>query len=134
MNLLVNIDVPDLSQGEKFYVEAFDLKVGRRLGEGFVELLGLEAPIYLLETKTGSSPFPGANTARNFERHWSPVHFDLTVPDLEHATMRVLAAGAKRESGPRQTPYGKISTFSDPFGHGFCLIQFEGRGYDEIAE
>jgi hypothetical protein len=23
---------------------------------------------------------------------------------------------------------------ADPFGHGFCLIQFLGRGYDEIAD
>lgn len=23
--------------------------------------------------------------------------------------------------------------FVDPFGHGFCLIEFTGRGYDEIA-
>jgi len=58
----------------------------------------------------------------------------LTVPNLEEATKRAIAAGAKIETGPRQTPYGKISTFSDPFGHGFCLIEFQGRGYDEIAE
>jgi hypothetical protein len=23
--------------------------------------------------------------------------------------------------------------FSDPFGNGFCLIEFTGRGYDAIA-
>jgi hypothetical protein len=23
---------------------------------------------------------------------------------------------------------------ADPFGHGFCFIEFVGRGYDEIAE
>jgi len=23
---------------------------------------------------------------------------------------------------------------ADPFGNGFCLIQFTGRGYDEIAK
>jgi lactoylglutathione lyase len=22
---------------------------------------------------------------------------------------------------------------ADPFGHGLCLIEFRGRGYDEIA-
>jgi len=21
---------------------------------------------------------------------------------------------------------------SDPFGHGFCLLQFVGKGYDEV--
>jgi hypothetical protein len=28
---------------------------------------------------------------------------------------------------------GKIAVLADPFGNGFCLIQFIGRGYDEIA-
>jgi hypothetical protein len=23
---------------------------------------------------------------------------------------------------------------ADPFGHGFCFLQFTGRGYDEIVE
>ena len=22
---------------------------------------------------------------------------------------------------------------ADPFGHGFCLVQFTGRGYDELV-
>src|ERR1044072_916315 len=101
MNMLVNIDVPDLASAEKFYVQAFDLKVGRRLGEGFVELLGLEAPIYLLETKECLIPFPHGKTTRTYARHWCPVHFDLTVPNLEKATERALAAGAKIETGPK---------------------------------
>jgi len=28
---------------------------------------------------------------------------------------------------------GSSVLMADPFGHGFCLIQFIGRGYDEIA-
>ncbi|MNY75304.1 hypothetical protein D3C86_2145520 [compost metagenome] len=42
------------------------------------------------------------------------------------------AAGAKVEQEICQAAYGKIAMLSDPFGNGFCLIQFEGRGYDEI--
>ena len=29
--------------------------------------------------------------------------------------------------------FGLKPTRSNPFGHGICLIQFLGRGYDEIA-
>jgi hypothetical protein len=25
------------------------------------------------------------------------------------------------------------SLLHDPFGHGFCLLQFEGKGYDELG-
>jgi len=27
-----------------------------------------------------------------------------------------------------------LALMADPFGHGFCFVQFLGRGYDEIAE
>jgi len=30
--------------------------------------------------------------------------------------------------------YGKLALMADPFGHGFCFIQFVGRGYDEVAD
>ena len=57
MKLLVNIDVDDLARGERFYCEALSLRVGRRFGTSGVELLGLEAPIYLLVKAAGSAPF-----------------------------------------------------------------------------
>lgn len=43
MDLLVNIDVPDLAQAVAFYTDAFDLKVTRRFGDGGAELSGLPA-------------------------------------------------------------------------------------------
>jgi hypothetical protein len=27
-----------------------------------------------------------------------------------------------------------LALMADPFGNGFCLVQFLGRGYDEIAD
>jgi len=30
--------------------------------------------------------------------------------------------------------WGKLALMADPFGHGFCFVQFVGRGYDEIVE
>jgi len=42
-------------------------------------------------------------------------------------------AGAVAEGAIRTEVWGRIVTMADPFGHGFCLIQFLGRGYDEIA-
>ena len=30
--------------------------------------------------------------------------------------------------------WGRIAILADPFGHGLCLLQFSGRGYDTIAE
>lgn len=131
--LLVNIDVPDLERGIEFYTAAFGLHVGRRLGADFVELLGAQAPVYLLRTQTGSVPFAGAVVRREYTRHWTPVHLDFIVDDLEVAMQRALMAGATQESEPSEHAYGRLVLLSDPFGHGVCLLQFNERGYDAIA-
>jgi hypothetical protein len=47
---------------------------------------------------------------------------------------RAVGAGAKLERPVRSQAWGDIALLADPFGNGFCLIQFRGRGYDEIAE
>jgi predicted enzyme related to lactoylglutathione lyase len=57
---------------------------------------------------------------------------DIVVTDLAEATSRAVAAGACTESGVIIEPYGRMTFFSDPFGHGFCFIEWIGRGYDEL--
>jgi lactoylglutathione lyase len=133
--LLVNIDVDDLERGIAFYTAAFDLRVGRRFGSAVVELLGADAPIYLLVKQAGTTPFAGAGSSskRHYARHWTAVHLDLAVEDLDVAIERAERAGARREGEIAELAWGKIVNLSDPFGHGFCLLQFVGRGYDEIA-
>jgi predicted enzyme related to lactoylglutathione lyase len=132
--LLINIDVPDLAAGEAFYTRAFGLRAGRRMGDDFLELLGLEAPLYLLKKDKGTQPTPESADRRSYARHWSPIHPDIAVDDLDEATERVLAAGAKLEVPACDAEYGRIAMFADPFGHGFCLIQFNAEGYDAIAD
>ena len=70
---------------------------------------------------------------RRYQRHWSPVHLDVVVDDVEAALARAVAAGATPEGEIRTGAWGRIVTVADPFGHGLCLIQFLGRGYDEVA-
>lgn len=132
--LLINIDVPDLASGEAFYTRAFNLRVGRRMGDDFLELLGMETPLYLLLKREQSPIGPGLKPRRTYERHWSPIHPDIVVEDLDVAIARVLGAGAVMEVEPREEPYGRIAMFADPFGHGFCLIELNEKGYDAIVE
>jgi len=133
-HFLANIDVEDLAAGERFYIDAFGLHAGRRFGDDAVELLGGPAPIYLLRKASGKRAFPGAEIRRDYARHWTPVHLDWVVADVEAALVRALAAGAKQESDIATHAWGRIVLMADPFGHGFCLLQFLGRGYDEIAD
>lgn len=132
VELLVNIDVEDLGRAERFYREAFGFRTGRRLGAGAVELLGAGVPVYLLG-KAAGSPAGAASTTRDYRRHWTPVHLDLAVPDLDAALARAVAAGALLEGEPRHAAWGSIVQVADPFGHGICLIQFSAAGYDATA-
>lgn len=133
LQLLVNIDVDDIARAERFYAAAFGLEVARRFGEVGVELTGASSRIYLLAKAAGSRPADAATGARTYERHWTPVHLDLVVDDIEPAVRRAVAAGAVLERPVQASAWGKLALLSDPFGHGFCLVQFTGRGYDEIA-
>ena len=130
MTLLLNIDVPDVEAAERFYTAAFDLKVGRRFGTDFVELVGWPATVYLL-TKPAGTVGAGSDR-RRYERHWTPVHADIVVDNVDVAVERAVAAGAKLESAAKDTSYGRIAMLADPFGHGFCLVQFNERGYDAL--
>ncbi|HEX7045899.1 MAG TPA: VOC family protein [Burkholderiales bacterium] len=134
MQFTVNIDVDDLDRAVDFYSAAFGLNVGRRFGAYAVELVGGPAPIYLLAKEAGSTPHAGASAARSYARHWTPVHLDVVVDAIEPAVERAVAAGARLEKPAAAYRWGKLALMADPFGHGFCFIEFLGRGYDEIAE
>ncbi len=114
-----------------FYSSLFGLQVGRRLGRFAVELLGGPAPIYLLHKDAGSAATPEGNQHRHYGRHWTPVHLDFIVEDIESATAKAIALGARLEKPITTENWGRLALLADPFGHGFCLIQFLGRGYDE---
>ena len=133
MHFFVNVDVPDLERALTFYTQAFGLTVGRRFGADFVELLGAGSPIYLLVKSSGSKPFSNASQTRTYDRHWSPVHLDFVVDDIDASVLRAVAAGATPEGPITDHPYGRLAMFADPFGHGFCLLQLIGTGYDTIA-
>ena len=132
VNLLVNIDVDDLEKATRFYCDGLGLSVGRRF-DGWVELIGAAAPIYLLPKAAGTPVSPLAKQKRDYARHWTPVHLDFVVHDIGAAVKRALAAGATLEREAAKHAYGHLALLADPWGNGFCLLQFTGRGYDEIT-
>ncbi|WP_346837914.1 VOC family protein [Microbulbifer sp. SAOS-129_SWC] len=133
MQFLINIDVDNLERAIEFYRNAFDLRVGRHFGTGGVEMLGGDAPVYLLAKETGTPVVETLAQVRSYERHWTPVHLDMVVDDVEVAVEKAVAAGAVLESEIRINKWGAIAGLADPFGNGFCLLEFRGRGYDEIC-
>lgn len=134
MGLLINLDVDDLERAVRFYGEAFGLDVGRRFGTFGAEMIGSSAPIYLLVKPAGTRPAPSVAQPRTYERHWTPVHLDFVVEDIDAAVVRALAAGALLEQPVATREWGRLAVMADPFGHGFCFVQFLGRGYDALAD
>lgn len=117
MNILINMDVPNIDIAARFYEAALGLRRGRTLDGDVVELQGAASPIYLLQREK-----------RDYARHWTPVHLDFVVSDVDAAAERALSAGARCESGTVSWQGSRCITFADPFGHGFCLIEFEAGG------
>lgn len=129
VTLLVNIDVEDLERAIEFYTRGIGLRVRRYLGPDIVELEGALSPMFLTQQRAGSRPFLEAHQPREYSRHWTPVHLDFVVSQLEPAIRRAEAAGARAEGAIQEFAAGRYRVMADPFGNGFCLLQLTGEGY-----
>ena len=132
MELRICIDVDDMDRAIAFYTVGLGLRVGRRFDSGFVELLGAGSPIDLLLNAAGTRPNAASLETRRYQRHWTPVHLDFVVDDLEAAVARLQSLGAVLEKPVTGCVWGRIAGLADPFGHGIDLLEFRGRGYDEL--
>lgn len=130
-SMLINLDVPDLDAAVAFYVHAFELRQTRRLFDGTVaELAGLPAPLYLI-AKAAGTVAAGMQT-RDYARHWTPLHLDIVVDDIDAAVARAIAAGATLERAAQEFDWGVLAVLADPFGHGFCFVEWRA-GYDVVT-
>lgn len=129
MQILVNIAVPALAPAIDFYRDALGLSLSRTIDDDVAELAGASSPIYLLVHDAGTPPGVSMAEPRRYSRHWTPVHVDFVVDDVQEAAARAIEAGAIQESECVEWRGSRCITFSDPFGHGFCLIEFAGATY-----
>jgi predicted enzyme related to lactoylglutathione lyase len=130
--LRVCVDVDDVDRAIAFFTEGLGLRVGRRFDRQWVEILGASAAIDLLANAEGTEATAEAGNLRTYRRHWTPVHLDFVVDDLDAAVVRAVAAGARLERPVREEVYGRLANLSDPFGNGICLLEMNARGYDAL--
>lgn len=123
VSVSVSIDVPKLGEGVRFYSEAFGFSQVAQPAPGVVVLKLGPMSICLLEKKSGTKPSPNTKDLRSYKRHWTPVHLDIHVSDLSAARARAVQAGAVEEQVFENPEHGSAAFCSDPFGHGFCLIE-----------
>lgn len=127
------IEVADLERGIAFYCDGIGLSLKRRLSRNWVELEGANLPIFLLGNRPPVAELGARRQKRDFARHWTPVHLDFIVTDLDAAVARLLALGATLDRPVQSADYGRMANLADPFGNGFDLIEFSGPGYDRVS-
>jgi predicted enzyme related to lactoylglutathione lyase len=127
------IEVADLERGIAFYCDGLGLSLKRRLSPSWVELEGANLPVFLLGNRPPAAALDGTQIRRDFGRHWTPVHLDFIVPDLDAAVARLTGLGASLDRPIQQAEYGGMANLADPFGNGFDLIEFSGPGYDAVS-
>ncbi|HEX2463744.1 MAG TPA: VOC family protein [Thermoanaerobaculia bacterium] len=127
ISVSISVDVPNLTEAIRFYASAFGFTKSSEPVPGVVVLRAGDAEICLLEKRAGSLASTATQETRHYERHWTPVHMDVHVDDFEAALARALEAGAKQEQIFRNPDRGTVAFCSDPFGHGFCLLERRRR-------
>jgi predicted enzyme related to lactoylglutathione lyase len=127
------IEVADLERGIAFYCDGLGLTLKRRLGPNWIELDGANLPIFLLGNRPLVAELGDIQAERNFARHWTPVHLDFVVADLDAVVTRLTGLGASLDRAIQQAEYGRMANMADPFGNGFDLIEFSGAGYDAVS-
>ena len=123
MKLEITIDVDDLDRAVRFYCQ----DVGLALDQGTPDWarVKLEAQTFWIYRFPAGSQ--GAIT-RDYHRHWTPIHLDFVVSDLDRAVERALAAGGCLDREVRRselTPTGPcdVANLSDPAGNGVDLVE-----------
>jgi predicted enzyme related to lactoylglutathione lyase len=127
------IEVTEAARGIEFYCDGLGLTVKRRLSPRWIELAGADIPIFLLAGRPAVADLGSVTAARSFERHWTPVHLDFIVRDLDSMVSRLTRLGGALDRAIKTREYGRIANMADPFGNGFDLIEFSGSGYDAVS-
>ena len=126
------IEVTDLARGVEFYCGGLGLTQKRQLGPRWVELAGANLPIFLLADRPAIAELGTTKVPRDFGRHWTPVHLDFIVTNLDKTVARLCRLGAMLDREIQIRQYGRMANMADPFGNGFDLIEFSGPGYDNV--
>lgn len=121
--LSISIDVPNRQQATTFYVDALGCKKLRDQEPNMTVLSAGNVDIYLLEKQAGTNPLAdGDSVRRSYTRHWTPIHLDFGVDDVDAAVKQIVNAGGASE-GAEKGDWGAIAYCVDPFGNGFCVIR-----------
>lgn len=114
MKCEICIDVEDVDRAAQFYGQGIGLTVVKQELD-WAQLKVGEQTIWLMKIGAG----PEGEISRNYRRHWTPVHLDFHVDNIDEVVERAVAAGGKLERRPKPG----LANLSDPSGNGVDLVQ-----------
>jgi len=120
--ITVCIDVPDKEKAIQFYTKGLGCELVKQNSD-YVELNTDGLTIYLSKQAPGTNPLIQEKAVRSYERHWTPVHLDFIVSNIEECITTVLEYGGVKE-GSKNGDWGSAVFCSDPFGNGFCILEY----------
>lgn len=119
----VCIDVSEMDKAIQFYTKVFCCELVKK-EDKYSELKVDGLTMYLGLSEAGTNPLIAGKAVRNYERHWTPVHLDVAVENLTQCISLVEELGGITE-GEKSGDWGSIAFCSDPFGNGFCMMQYK---------
>jgi len=119
----VCIDVLEMQKAIQFYTKALECELVME-GEEYTELSADGLKMYLIERAAGTNPLVTGEAVRSYDRHWTPIHLDFAVSNFEQCLASVIELGGEKE-GEESGDWGSAAFCADPFGNGFCVMQYK---------
>ncbi len=123
----VCIDVENAEKAIEFYGPGIGLRLIKS-DKRWAKMADGDTVFWIMEMPVGTPPFAEAPSPRGYARHWTPVHLDFVVADIDAAVARAIAAGGRLEGAIRRRPDGGLANMVDPSGNGLDLIQRSEKG------
>jgi catechol 2,3-dioxygenase-like lactoylglutathione lyase family enzyme len=123
VELEITIDVDDLDRAVEFYCNGLGLRLVERSRDWARVQLDAQT-LWIYRFAAG----PRGPITRDYRRHWTPVHLDFVVGDLDGVLQRALTAGGRLDRDVKRDqpePSGRchVANLCDPAGNGVDLIQ-----------
>ena len=106
-----------MARAVKFYGRGLGLTVVKQQPDWAQVKLG-EQTFWIMKAPAG----PQGQISRDYRRHWTPVHLDFAVDNIDEAVKRAVEAGGKLEGEIQRSAKGALANLSDPSGNGVDLV------------
>ena len=117
MEFQICIDVDDVDRAVEFYGRGLGLTVVEHHPDWAQVKLGQQT-FWIVKAPAGAQ----GQISRDYRRHWTPVHLDFTVDDIDAAVKRAVEAGGKLEGEIQRGPKGALANLAYPSGNGVDLV------------